>query len=43
MAKKIVVLGAGTGGTAVANRLRRLLPESDAAITVVDQDSRHVY
>ena len=43
MAKKIVVLGAGTGGTAVANRLRRLLPTHEADITVVDQDSRHVY
>jgi sulfide:quinone oxidoreductase len=43
MAKNIVVLGAGTGGTAVANRLRRLLPSGEAAITVVDQDARHVY
>ena len=40
---RIVVLGAGTGGTLAANRLRRLYSETEAAITVVDQDDRHVY
>jgi sulfide:quinone oxidoreductase len=39
----VVVLGGGTGGTLAANRLRRLLPADDVAITVVDQDDRHVY
>ena len=39
----IVILGAGTGGTLVANRLRRSLLEHDAQIVVVDQDDRHVY
>jgi sulfide:quinone oxidoreductase len=39
----VVVLGGGTGGTLAANRLRRLLPAGDVAITVVDQDDRHVY
>jgi len=39
----IVILGAGTGGTLAANRLRRSLGHSDAQITVVDQDDRHVY
>ena len=43
MTANVVVLGGGTAGTAVANRLRRLLPESDADITVIDQDSRHWY
>jgi sulfide:quinone oxidoreductase len=43
MTAKVVVLGAGTGGTAVANRLRRLLPTAEAEITVVDQDATHVY
>ena len=38
---RIVILGAGTGGTMMANRLSRTLP--DAAITVVDRDDRHVY
>lgn len=39
----IVVLGGGTGGTSVANRLRRELPPDRATITVVDHDDRHVY
>lgn len=43
MTANVVILGAGTGGTAVANRLRRLLPEAEASITVIDQDARHVY
>jgi sulfide:quinone oxidoreductase len=41
--KRLVVLGAGTAGTMVANRLRRRLPRRDWRITVVDQDDRHVY
>ncbi len=40
---RIVVLGAGTGGTLAANRLRRAYTESEASITVVDQDDRHLY
>jgi sulfide:quinone oxidoreductase len=40
---RIVVLGGGTGGTLVANRLRRRYGESEAAITVVDQNDSHVY
>jgi sulfide:quinone oxidoreductase len=40
---RIVVLGAGTGGTLAANRLRRTLGAGEAAITVVDRDDRHVY
>jgi sulfide:quinone oxidoreductase len=43
MAHRIVILGGGTGGTMIANRLRRAYDESDAAITVVDRDDRHVY
>jgi sulfide:quinone oxidoreductase len=38
-----VILGGGTGGTIVANRLRRLFPVNDVSITVIDQDNRHVY
>jgi sulfide:quinone oxidoreductase len=40
-APRIVILGAGTGGTLAANRLRREIP--DAHICVVDRDNRHVY
>jgi sulfide:quinone oxidoreductase len=42
-ARRAVVLGGGTGGTLVANRLRRQHGEEDLEITVVDQDDRHVY
>jgi sulfide:quinone oxidoreductase len=41
--RRIVILGGGTGGTLVANRLRRMLSADEAEITVVDQDDRHVY
>jgi sulfide:quinone oxidoreductase len=41
--KKIVVLGAGTGGTAVSNKLRRSLPPDKWEITVIDRDDNHVY
>jgi sulfide:quinone oxidoreductase len=40
--RRIVILGAGTGGTLVANRLARQLGKS-AEIVVVDKDDRHVY
>ncbi|MGE5689663.1 MAG: NAD(P)/FAD-dependent oxidoreductase [Pseudomonadota bacterium] len=40
---RIVVLGAGTGGTIVANRLRRRLDADKAEIHVVDVDDRHLY
>ncbi|WBB61934.1 FAD/NAD(P)-binding oxidoreductase [Streptomyces sp. WMMC500] len=40
--KLIVILGAGTGGTLVANRLRRSCPWHEAEITVVDEDDDHV-
>jgi sulfide:quinone oxidoreductase len=41
--KRIVVLGGGTGGTLVANRLRRLLDRDAAEIVVIDPDDKHVY
>ena len=42
MAHRIVILGAGTGGTLTANRLRRAYGD-EAEIVVVDRDDRHVY
>ncbi|MEZ5270623.1 MAG: tryptophan 7-halogenase [Microthrixaceae bacterium] len=43
MAHRILILGAGTGGTLAANRLRREYSTDEATITVVDQDDVHVY
>jgi len=41
--KKLLILGAGTAGTMVANRLRRMLDADDWAITIVDQHETHYY
>ncbi len=43
MATKIVILGGGTGGTLMANRLRKSYDQGETEITVVDKDDRHVY
>ena len=43
MAKKIVILGGGTGGTLMANRLRKTYDPGDVEIAVVDKDDQHVY
>ena len=42
MRHRIVILGAGTGGTLAANRLRRVYGDA-AEIVVIDRDDRHVY
>jgi len=41
--KKLVILGAGTGGTIMANRLRKRYPASQISITIVDENDRHIY
>jgi sulfide:quinone oxidoreductase len=41
--KRLVVLGSGTAGTMVANKLRPRLDRREWSITVVDQDGEHVY
>jgi sulfide:quinone oxidoreductase len=41
--RRLVVLGGGTAGTMVVNKLRRRLPDDEWAITVVDRDDAHVY
>ncbi len=43
MTKRLVILGGGTGGTLLANHLRRRLDEDELQIDVVDRDDRHVY
>ena len=41
--RKILILGAGAGGTIVANMLRQQLPESQWQIVIIDRDDRHHY
>jgi sulfide:quinone oxidoreductase len=41
--KKLLVLGAGTAGTMVVNRLRPRLEPDEWQITIVDQDTCHHY
>ncbi len=41
--KRLVILGAGTGGTVMANLLRRRLRRADWTINVIDRDNEHFY
>ena len=41
--KRLLVLGGGTAGTMVVNKLRRRLDRAQWRITVVDQDDEHHY
>lgn len=41
--KEFVILGAGTAGTMMANKLARALPAREWRITVVDRDNHHAY
>ncbi|PKO14328.1 MAG: oxidoreductase [Chloroflexi bacterium HGW-Chloroflexi-10] len=41
--KKIVILGAGTAGTMVANRLSRMMDMNQWQITIVDENPIHYY
>lgn len=41
--KNVVILGAGTAGTLMANKLRKKLPAKTWNITVVDQERAHYY
>lgn len=41
--KKLVILGAGTAGTMVANKLSHELDLTEWKITIVDQDETHYY
>ena len=43
MKKKLLILGAGTAGTMMANRLRKQLPSDEWAIAIVDQYPKHYY
>jgi sulfide:quinone oxidoreductase len=41
--KTLLILGAGTGGTLVANKMARRLDPREWQIIVVDRDQRHLY
>jgi sulfide:quinone oxidoreductase len=41
--RRLLVLGGGTAGTMIVNKLRRKLPASEWNITIVDQDDAHHY
>ena len=41
--KNLIILGAGTAGTMVVNRLHRLLDSEEWRITLVDQSETHYY
>ena len=43
MEKRILILGSGTAGTIMANKLRRALSHKEWAITIVDRDNNHYY
>jgi sulfide:quinone oxidoreductase len=41
--KKLLILGAGTAGTMVANKLSHVLSRDEWKITLIDQDETHYY
>jgi sulfide:quinone oxidoreductase len=41
--KRLVILGAGTGGTVMANVLRKRLRRNEWSISIVDRDNEHYY
>ncbi len=43
MKKQLLILGAGTSGTIMANHLRKRLARKDWQITVIDRNDRHLY
>ena len=41
--KKIVILGAGSAGTMIANKLVKEVPENEISVTVIDHSDIHYY
>jgi sulfide:quinone oxidoreductase len=41
--KKLLILGAGTGGTIMANKMRKELARDEWKITIIDQHKTHYY
>lgn len=43
MTRQLLILGAGTAGTMMANHLRKRLPSSAWRMTVIDRSDKHLY
>ena len=41
--KKLLILGSGTGGTIMANKMRKKLPSDKWNITIIDKEKDHFY
>ena len=41
--RNLLILGGGTAGTMIANKLHKRLSEEEWTITVVDRDDEHHY
>jgi sulfide:quinone oxidoreductase len=41
--KKLLILGAGTAGTIMANKMRKELPENEWNITIIEKELNHYY
>jgi sulfide:quinone oxidoreductase len=41
--KRLIILGAGTGGTIMANLLHKRLRRSEWTVTIIDRDDEHFY
>lgn len=41
--KNLVILGAGTAGTIIANKMRKALPSSAWSITIIEKEKDHYY
>jgi sulfide:quinone oxidoreductase len=41
--KRLIILGAGTAGTIMANLMRRRLGRAEWAVTIIDRDNEHYY
>ncbi|HJE51003.1 MAG TPA: NAD(P)/FAD-dependent oxidoreductase [Tessaracoccus flavescens] len=41
--RRLIILGGGTAGTLVANKLRRAYPQSELHLTLIDVDDAHHY
>ena len=41
--KKLLILGAGTAGTIMANKMRKKLPEKEWSVTIIEKETKHYY